>query len=390
MNAILVVLFKELRDSLRDRRTVLNALLIGPVLGPVLFVVLFGVMTSKELEKAEEVLRLPVVGAEHAPSLVGFLRQQGVVVLPAPEDAEAAVRAETHAVVLRIDASYPERWRRGEPARVELLADRSRRETGTTVSRVRRLVDAYSRQTGQLRLMLRGIDPNVTTAVQVVEIDLSTPESRGAMVLAMLPYFVMMGLFVSGMSVAIDSTAGEKERRTLEPLLINPLPRWQLVAGKLLAATTFTLISLALSLLAFMIGIGFIPAEGLNLRLNLDPAMAVHIWLLTAPVGFLAAGLLVVLASFARSFREAQSYMGLVVLVPMLPTLWMFINPLKPALWMMTVPLLSQSVLIVELMRGNPVTLDYSLLSIGSSVIAGLLFAALAAALYARPRILAD
>ncbi len=222
----------------------------------------------------------------------------------------------------------------------------------------------------------------------IKEIDLSTPESRGALILAMLPYFVMIGLFVSGMSVAIDTTAGEKERKSLEPLLINPLPRWQIMAGKLLATTAFTLISLALTLVAFVIGVGFIPAATLDFRLNLDWPMALQFWLLTAPVALIAAALLTTLAAFAKSFREAQSYMGLVVLIPMLPTLWMFINPVKPQLWIMTVPLLSQSLLINETISGHSVPLNWKLLSVVCSLLFGTVLASLAASLYQRPKLI--
>lgn len=388
MNRLFTVFDKEMRDSLRDRRTVLNALIMGPVLGPILFVVLFGFITGKEMEKAEETLEIPVVNAELAPNLVQFLQQNGMLLGTAPADPEQSIADETHDVIVRITADYPQQWRDGEPAVVELLADRSRREVGTTIARVQRLLNGYGSQIGQQRIQLRGVDPSLMQAVMIKEIDLSTPESRGALILAMLPYFVMIGLFVSGMSVAIDTTAGEKERKSLEPLLINPLPRWQIMAGKLLATTAFTLISLALTLVAFVIGVGFIPAASLDFRLNLDWGMALQFWLLTAPVALIAAALLTTLAAFAKSFREAQSYMGLVVLIPMLPTLWMFINPVKPELWMMTVPLLSQSLLINETISGHNMPLDWKLLSVASSVLFGVALALLAASLYQRPKLI--
>jgi sodium transport system permease protein len=379
---------KEMRDSLRDRRTVLNALIMGPVLGPVLFVVLFGFITGKEMEKAEETLEIPVVNAELAPNLVQSLQQNGMQVLAAPDDPEQSIADEAHDVIIRITDDYPQQWRNGEPAVVELLADRSRREVGTTITRVQNLLNGYGRQIGAQRIQLRGVDPALMQAVMIKEIDLSTPESRGALILAMLPYFIMIGLFVSGMSVAIDTTAGEKERKSLEPLLINPLPRWQIMAGKLLATTAFTLISLALTLVAFVIGVGFIPAASMDFKLNLDWGMALQFWLLTAPVALIAGALLTILAAFAKSFREAQSYMGFVIFIPMLPTLWMFINPVKPELWMMAVPLLSQSLLINETTSGNLLPLDWQLLSVICSLLLGLLLAMLAASLYSRPKLI--
>ncbi len=388
MSRIFIVFNKEIRDSLRDRRTVLNALIMGPILGPVLFVILFGFITSKEVEKSEETLEIPVVNRALAPNLAQFLEQHGMLIQPEPVDPEQSIADKDHDVIVRITEQYPQQWRAGEPAVVEVLADRSRREVGTTMARVQRLLNGYGGQIGQQRIQLRGVDPGLMQAVMIKEVDLSTPESRGAMILAMLPYFVMIGLFVSGMSVAIDTTAGEKERKSLEPLLINPLPRWQIMAGKLLATTAFTLISLALTLVAFVIGVRFIPAASMDFTLNLDWSMALQFWLLTAPVALLAAALLTVLAAFAKSFREAQSYMGLVVLIPMLPTLWMFINPVKPEIWMMWVPLLSQSLLINETISGKLMPLNWQLISVLSSVVFGLLLAAIAASLYQRPKLI--
>lgn len=387
MKALLIVLAKELRDSLRDRRTVLTALLLGPVFGPALFVLLIGVMSAKELEKAQEQLQLPVAGGQHAPNLLRYLRQQGVQVTQAPPDPEQAIAAQVHEVVLRIDEGFPAQWRAGRPAKLELLADRSRREVGTTLRRVERLLGSYGAQIGQLRLTLRGVDPGLARPLELRQVDLSTPESRGVLVLGMLPYFLMLGLFVSGMSIAIDTTAGERERRSLEPLLTLPVPRWQLVGGKLLATSAFALISLALTLLAFAVGVRLIPVEALDISLNLAAPQALHMWLLTAPVALIAAALLTLLASFARTFREAQSYMGLVVFIPLIPTLWTFISPMKPALWMMAVPLLSQSVFINELIGGEALAPAWQLASVASSLLLGLLLALLAIRLYARPKL---
>ncbi len=143
MNRMLTVFDKEMRDSLRDRRTVLNALVMGPVLGPILFVVLFGFITGKEMEKAEETLEIPVVNAALAPHLVQFLQQHGMSVGSAPDNPEQSIADKDHDVIVRIGTDYPQQWRNGEPAVVELLADRSRREVGTTIGRVQQLLNAY-------------------------------------------------------------------------------------------------------------------------------------------------------------------------------------------------------------------------------------------------------
>ncbi len=387
MHGMQIVALKELRDSLRDRRTLINSLIMGPILGPLIFIGMLTFITQKEVEKAQETLHLPVVNQALAPNLINFLEQQGVVIEEPPADPEQAVRDELHDVVVRITEEYPEQWRAGRPATVEVIADASQREIGTTLARVKLLLNGYGSQIGSLRMQLRGVDPQLIQAVRVRDIDLSTPESRGALILAMLPYFIMITLFVSSMSVAIDTTAGEKERQSLEPLLINPVPRWQIMAGKLGATTMFSLVSLALALIAFVFFVGLIPASNLDFELNLDWGLAIRFWYITAPVALVAASLLTTLAAFAKSFREAQSYMGMVILIPMLPSLWLFINPVKAETWMMWIPLLSQNVLVNQIIRGENVLAIWEIISIITTLALGFILAVTAAKLYQRPKL---
>jgi len=382
------VWLKEVKDNLRDRRVVLSTLVFGPLFGPVLLVVMLGFAERQTTERLESALELPVVGAENAPNLIAYLQRQGVIIEPAPDDAEAAIRSEAEEVILRIPEDFGEAWTQGRPAPVEVLADQSRRYSGTTISRVRSYLVQYSQTMGQMRLQLRGVDPSLTRAIDIQTVDLSTPEARGGMVLSFLPYFILIMVFVGSMHMATDTTAGERERKSLEPLLINPLPRWQIMAGKLAATTTFGLLTLILGLVAFVIAMDFLPLDNMNMTLNLDFTVAAWAFLMTAPAALLAAALLTILASFAKSYREAQSYMGMVVLVPMLPSLYILINPTKAEQWMSLVPLLSQNVLILELVRGEPINLAWVGLCIASTTLAALALAAIAGSLYSRPKLI--
>jgi sodium transport system permease protein len=382
------VIVKELLDNFRDRRVILNTLVLGPLMGPVIFAVLIGFMASQATERAESRLELPVVGTENAPNLVGFLERQGVIIEQAPDDPEEAVLAEQEEVIVRIGSDFADAWEAGEPAPIEIIADTSRRYTSTTISRVRSYLNGYSRQISQLRLQMRGVHPDVTRPINTVVTDLSTPESRGGLVLAFLPYFILITVFMGSMHMAIDTTAGERERKSLEPLLINPLPRWQIMAGKLIATTFFALATLALSLVAFVYAMGFLPVADMDIALNLDLRVAAWVFALCAPAALLAAALLTILASFAKSFREAQSYMGLVVLIPMVPSLWILVDPSKAETWMTLVPLLSQNVLILELVRGEPMNLLWAGLCIASTLGFAALFAVVAGTLYNRPKLI--
>jgi len=387
MSGFSIVYRKEVRENLRDKRSLFNSVLLGPILFPILFIGLAYFAGSKQQERAEQVLEVPVVGAQHAPNLVGFLEQQGVVIEQAPDDPEAEVRTQREQVIIRVPEEFPEQWSSGKPAVVEVIADPSRRESEIPMRRVRGLLQAYGAQIGHLRLQLRGVSPSIQTAVMVKDVDLSTPQSRGMLVMIMLPYVLMITAFTGGMHLAIDSTAGEKERKSLEPLLINPVPRWQVMLGKMSATATYAFVSLALTLLAFRFAFPLLPTGDLGVDLNLGARAIGGILLAVAPVVVLAAAMLTTLAALAKSLREAQSYMGLVFLIPMIPSLIFMVNPMKPETWMMTIPMFSQNLLIGEFVRGESVDVLWLALSMGSTLLIGLVFVALAATLFSRPRV---
>ena len=378
---------KEVRENLRDRRSLFNSVLLGPILFPILFIGLAYFTSSKQQERVEQVLEVPVAGAQNAPNLVSFLEQQGVVIQPAPADPEASVSSQEVQVIIRIPVQFAEQWNAGEPAVVELIADPSRRESEIPMQRVRGLLAAYGAQIGQLRLQLRGVAATLQSPVMIKDVDLSTPQSRGMLVMIMLPYVLMITAFTGGMHLAIDSTAGEKERKSLEPLLINPVPRWQVMLGKMAATATYAFASLFLTLLAFRFAFPLLPTGAIGVDLSLSAEALGGIMLTVAPVVVLAAAMLTTLAALAKSLREAQSYMGLVFMIPMIPSLIFMVNPMKPETWMMAIPMFSQNLLIGEFVRGETVSVLWLAISIGSTLLIGLGFAAVAANLFNRPRI---
>ena len=225
-----VVLRKELTDGLRDRRTLVMALLF-PLLGPLTLAVALHYAAQSMQKVAREGITLPVAGREHAPHLVAFLGAEARIV-DAPADPEGAVRTGEADAVLVIPPEYGLRLREGRPAPVRLVIDESRQQAAGTVAAVRALLAAWGRQTAAQRLVARGVHPAVIEPLAVETVDLATPESRAAIFLSILPYFVVMSMFMGGMAVAIDTTAGERERQSLEPLLVNPVPRGAFVLGK--------------------------------------------------------------------------------------------------------------------------------------------------------------
>lgn len=380
----LTVFKKEVLENARDRRTLANALLYGPLFGPVLFAAILGFVATKESREWEKPLELPVLGREHAPNLVQFLEQQGVQIKPAPDDPEGAVRARESDVVLRLTAEFPEAWTSGRPAPLELLFDSSRQETQKTAARAEKLLQQYGQRTGLLRLQLRGISPDVLQPLSVQRRDLATPQSRAAMILAVLPYFLILSAFMGGMYLAIDTTTGERERQSLEPLLANPVSREQIMLGKLGATTVYALASALLSIVAFAIAIRFVPGGALGFELRLSWQQAALVGLIVAPVSLLAASMQTIVAAFAKSYREAMTYLQFLIIIPMIPSLIILLNPSKPVLAMYATPLMGQSLLINELARGDTLSVVPVLLAAAGTLTLSGVFGFIAMRLYHR------
>lgn len=367
------VLRKEVVDNVRDRRAVSMALFF-PLLGPLMMALVL-VLVSRQVRTAEErPLPLPVAGREHAPHLVEYLESAGAEVVPAPADPEAAVRSGDADVVLVIPPEFGERLREGRPAPVRLVLDDSRQSSRTAIERARRLLQGWSHRTGALRLMARGVHPAAAEALAVETVDLATPESRAAFLFAMLPYFLMMTLFLGGMYVAIDTTAGERERSSLEPLLLHPVPRSAVALAKVAATALFSAMALAETVVGFGLLPLAMPVERLGFSIRLGPGVLLRIYLLLLPLVLLVSAVMVVVSARARGYKAAQTSLSFLMLVPMIPGVFLALVPVKLARWMMLVPSLGEQLLVNRLVRGEPLPASLFLASAGSTLCwAGLL-----------------
>ena len=383
----LVVFLKEVRENLRDRRTVLNTLLTGPLLAPVIFALIINGVVARELDKAERPLPVPVIGAEHAPNLVAALKQQSIEVKPAIADPERAVREMEADLVLRIPADFADSWRKGEPAQVELIYDASQRDAQGSVNRLRSALETYSQRNGALRLLARGLSPAMARPVVVADRDQSTAQTRSGTLFAMLPYFFILGAFIGGMALAIDTTAGERERQSLEPLLVNPVSRATILIGKLAATSTFALTSVLLGIVAFSLVGRVLPTEKLGMSLEIGPHFALMTMLVMLPLVFLISTLQTLAAAFAKSFREAQTYLSLLMFVPAVPTMLLSLFPVKTQMWMYAVPLMGQQITITRLMRGDAVAAEQIALCFVCTALAAFAVYAITAVIYRGERL---
>lgn len=389
--ALLAVWRKELTENFRDRRTLISALVFGPLFGPLLFAVMIGLLLEKSATEFDQKVRLAVAGSARAPNLVRYLEAHDVAVTRVALDlngARTAIRNASHELVLLIPEQYPERLRSGLPAPLQLISDASDTQTGRYAAHVRHLLIAYAGQIGSARLLARGVSPDVVQPIVIDNIDVSTPAGRALLVLGMMTYFVLFAMLMGGLYLAIDATAGERERGSLEPLLTVPVPRQTLIYGKVLATCCYMLVSLAITLAAFTLGLMLVPLEALGMTANLDALVALEMYLVAAPFVPLGAALMTVVASFTRSYREAQSYLTVVLLVPTLPILFAGLYSLRPEAWLMAVPSLSQHLLMTGLLRDDALEPLHVAISVLTTVAAGLALTWVAGRLYRREAIL--
>ncbi len=390
-SAILTVCRKEIIENSRDRRTLFSTLFFGPLFGPALFAIMINVMVSQALSGADEVMTIPIIGQAHAPNLVDFLRRHGVdpsAELESLEEATASVKEGEHEIVLVIGPEFPENFRAGGDARVTLVFDQSQTRANVSARRVRGLLNTYARQLTAMRLQARGISPLLLRPFTVDDFDVSTATGRSVILLGMLTYFLLFATLMGGFHLAIDSTAGERERGSLEPLLTTPVARADLLLGKMAATASYMLLSLSLTIVGFTVALYFVPLEQLGMRSNFGPLVALKIVLILVPFVPLGAALMTLVASFTRSYKEAQTYLGLVLLVPTLPLMIATLLNIRPDFSLMWIPSLSQHLLITELIKAEPLNLGHLGVSTTSTLLMGALLAWLAIRLYDRERLL--
>jgi len=391
MRTIFTVFAKEVLDNLRDRRTLASALIMGPIFGPVLFAFVINLSIERSLEDVERSLELPVVGQQHAPNLVRYLESRNIVAVDGPADKVAAVeavRTGTEDVVLIIPESFGADLLDAVPATIELVSDQANSDADREARRVRNALHSYNRELASLRLTARGVNPLTLRPLNIDEVDVSTASGRSAILLGMMSYFFIFAALMGGMYLAIDTTAGERERGSLEPLLSLPVTRDQLILGKIAATCLFMALSMTLSLLSFHVALKFMPLEKLGMTPNFGLDVVLFALLIFAPFILVGAALMTLVASFTKSYREAQTWLSVVLIAPTLPILIVSILTLRPRTEFMFVPSLSQHLLLVDMVKNEPINALHAVISVMSTLVIGAALTWVCARLYRREGLL--
>lgn len=354
-HSVAVVLRKEVKDAMRDKRTMRLAFLPA-----IYFVGMFaaGVLFAISLQKDNQqhgLLNIPVAvsGAEYLPELISWLTEQGADIKTVDGDAYQQVEDKTLDFVLIIPPAAEKERAQGKAATLWLVYDAANPKVHSGVGFVRGQIHAWSAKTGSLQLLARGIAPELRNAVSLRESNVASDQKMGIYILGSLPMLLLLSAFIGSVGFSADMTAGERERRSLESLLITPTASMAIMLGKWFTSVLITLAVLLVTMSLLGIALNLLPFNQLGLRVDVSLVDMLQVFLCLLPVIFFAVALQLLVAVFARSFKDAQTYIGLLVFVPMVPILYSIFNPGVYHDWFLWVPVLGQQVTIKELFLGG-------------------------------------
>ena len=369
----LVVFMKEFRETIRDRRS-----LVLLALFTLMYPLMLGYMLNKQIERAtkpeREGMELAVIGAAQAPNLMAQFKQKNVTVQQVDALGEEAIadllKSRKVVAVLRISDKFTENYQAMRPAQVELWFD-SAIDNGPRVRDVEAVLAAYSMDIASARLLAHGVSPVTMSPVKVQRYDTGGTAGRSGIIGAMIG-FLFFPAFGCCLSAAVDSTAGERERRSMEVLMAQPIRTWELIGGKWLAAGILSVIAITLELALAHGILSWLPLEEVGTSWRVTSMDLAMICLASVPLSLLAAGVHIATAMNAKSFKEAQTTASVVMLVPMIPGVVVSMMELKTAAWMYAVPMLSNQTLLGEVAKGQDIGAMPYLMTFVSSMLPAL------------------
>lgn len=344
---------KEFIDTIRDKRSVFAAL-FGALFTPLLF----AAMMTFNIEKARSVddIYIEINNAELAPQIVELLNRENIYNAPTPEKGKTfeldGEKHEHSKITLTFDEDFDAQLSNGQPALVTLNADYSDQERSASIRRVKRVLEQYEGAVVNMRLIARGVSPVLTNVVNLDEQDTSTPGSKSAIILGMLGVFILFSVFVSSTNVAIDCSAGERERNSLELLLMQPVSTFDVVASKTINTGLFGLFAGTLSIALTAFVVPFIPLHKIGMAFNFDLEVALTMWIIIFPLAFFAAAFQLVTTFHAKSFKEAQTYIQYTIMLPLIVPMALEFSKYKHAA-LDYLPIVAQQQAISKLIRGE-------------------------------------
>ncbi len=341
------LVIKEYREAFRDKRALMVALMMA-ILAPVGIMVMSKIMIEKLVDESPVYVKF--IGAEHAPKLITHFADKNLVNFSdVPEDEKSAW--EQRNIVLEIPADYAADMAEGKPIKLHLQADFTDKAVQPPVRRINNAVREFSLSIGYKRLLLRGVDIRLLNPVKLVEQDTAKPYATFMLISMMLGIYLMLAAFMSGLSVAIDSSAGERERNVLEMLLCQPVSTLKIVLAKLISASTVAVIGVLLILILTSFSVGFVDLAKIGATFSLDLSTAAVLLLLLLPICFFASACQLFVAFQTKSFKEAQSTVGMLIGIPAFIPFVVSMMDDRPQ-WLNWLPIAGQSMIIENIFKG--------------------------------------
>jgi sodium transport system permease protein len=354
---VLTIYRKEIVDALRDRRTLLTVLASSVLMGPLVLLAISALVAS--LEANAEQREVAIAGIERAPTLVNFIARQTYTVKPAPADYEQRLRKATLAdAVVVVPDDFEAALVRGEAPIVEIVSDSANQRSQASAARAVRLVEGFSRERALLTLALRGVSPDALEPLRVAERDLASTQTRATQITGMLPFFVLMAVLTGALNAALDTTAGERERGSLEPLLMNPAERWVLVLGKWGAVASVGMLIAVLACSSFLPGQWLLRSDTLAAMFQYGVPELLRFLVVLLPFAAAASALLMAVAIRCKTFKEAQASTTVVMLAASLLPLINVFSLGEESPWYLWVPALAQNVLMTHVLKGEALGID--------------------------------
>jgi sodium transport system permease protein len=355
---MLIVARKELSDLLRDRKSIFWALFAVTISGPLVVGILYFI--TKTITERIDKTTAPIVNVQFAPDLVRHFERRGIKIDAEPKNYRERVKSGELDAVIEIDADFARSLAEGRIAKITLITESSRDRSAPIVAKLSQELRAYSNAIGNERMILRGIAPAVARPIQVEEFDLATPEQRGARFLQIMSFYALFAGLMGAIAAALDVTAGERERQTLEPLLTTPVTSIELAVGKWLAVSAINLLAVTTSLIGFLVALQFVPLAKLGIPFNFGLREFLGFMAVLVPFAFMVPAVFLAAGSAAKTAKEAQSSLGmgasLVGLLPMIS----FLRQTQAPWWDAWVPVNGQYAVLSKVLRSEAIpSLDW-------------------------------
>ena len=344
------LLSKEYKEAFRDKRALMVAMMMA-VMAPVMIFALSKTMIKEMVDTPP--IYIKMTGVQNAPKLMKQLKKANILMFSKVPESDKKLWDERN-VVLTIPDDFAKNMFAGKTITIGLRTDYSEKAIKAPIRRIKEEINRYARVIGYKRLIVRGIDARLLQPIKIDEQDTAQPSSNAMFISMLLGLYLLMAAFMSGLSVAIDSSAGERERNVLEMLLCQPVSTFKIVLAKLCCASTISMIGVVLTLVLTSFSVGFVDLTKIGATFSLDAFSVGIIILLLLPISFFASALQLFVSFQAKSFKEAQSTVSMIIMLPaMIPVALMFIDD-KPK-WLDWIPVSGQSLLMEKLFKNLPV-----------------------------------